>query len=332
MNKEHFVDEIIMVMARHIDKNCLEILRQTLVEKLHGVELEAPQLPATYQQSNAYLVDMFKTFKGNTCSAKTMKMYLYTLEKFQSRVNKPFLDVSAMDVEYFLSTMPGTEVTLNNYRRNLSAFYTWLRKKHIVNINPVEDIEAYKEVKKPIDHMKQEELEQLKEGCTDKRDRALIEFLRCTGVRVGELISVKISDIDFKEGKVLVYGEKTKKYRYVYLDAVAQNYILKYIEERGLDTKSNEPLIASERGGGHISDSAIRAILNRIQKDSKLDINVYPHLFRKTVASMIVRRGGTVIDAGDYLGHEDTTVAGKHYAFKGEDHIYKIFEKYVAIA
>lgn len=69
--------------------------------------------------------------------------------------------------------------------------------------------------------------------------------------------------------------------------------------------------------------------LNNLRR-SGLNRRVYPHLFRKTTATNIVRRGGSVHDAGEYLGHKDSSTAGKHYSFIGSEHTIDIFKKYVA--
>jgi site-specific recombinase XerD len=79
-----------------------------------------------------------------------------------------------------------------------------------------------------------------------------------------------------------------------------------------------------------MSDEAVRASLKRIKNNAKIDRRIYPHLFRKTTATNIVKRGGSVHDAGEYLGHKYQSVTGKHYNYIGEEHTRNIFEKYVA--
>lgn len=198
------------------------------------------------------------------------------------------------------------------------------QKKFIAD-NPVDEVEAYKEIQKPIDHLEAVEKEQLKTGCSCLRDRALIEFLRCTAVRVGELISIKVSDVDFKSGKVIVYGEKTKKYRTVYIDDVAKRYLAEYLENR-------EPsifLFSNSKNGGSLSISAITKSLHKIGKQAGLNRRIYTHLFRHTVATDIVRKGGSMSDAGEYLGHTEQSVTGRHYTFIDDNHKEKIFVKYV---
>ena len=237
-----------------------------------------------------------------------------------------------MDVELFLDNIAKTNdaVSVNNHRRNLSAFYTWMRKSHIILENPCESVEPFKEITKPIDHMLPEEFEQLKSGCKHKRDRAMIEFLRCTAMRVGEVVNVKISDINRRDGKIQIYGNKNRTYRPVCLDSVAIKYIADYIFSRGLNLNSNEYLFTSIRGNVPLQIGGIRCAVIAIAKRANVDRRIYPHLFRKTTASNIVKRGGSMHDAGEYLGHKDRSTAGKHYAFISEEHTIDIFNKYDA--
>ena len=242
-----------------------------------------------------------------------------------------------MDIELFLDNIANTNdaVSINNHRRNISAFYTWMRKSHMILENPCEAIEPYKEIHKPIDHMLPEEFEQLKFGCKHKRDRAMIEFMRCTAMRVGEIVNVKISDINWKDGKIQIYGCKNRTYRPVCLDSVAIKYITEYIFSRNIPLNSNEYLFISVRNGtdktNAMTTGGIRGAIKTIKKRSQLDRRVYPHLFRKTTASNIVKRGGSVHDAGEYLGHKDRSTAGQHYAYISESHTIDIFNKYVAL-
>ena len=104
-----------------------------------------------------------------------------------------------------LISRDNSETSLDGQRRCLSAFFTWMRKLHLITENPCDEIEPYKIVEKPIDHMQPEEVEQLKTGCRTKRDRAMIEFLRSTAVRVGEAAQIRICDIDWRTGEVCIY-------------------------------------------------------------------------------------------------------------------------------
>ena len=150
----------------------------------------------------------------------------------------------------------------------------------------------------------------------------------------GEIINVKISDINWKDGKLQIYGNKNRTYRPVCLDSVAIKYITEYIFSRNIGLNSKEYLFTSLRGknkGEPLQIGGIRSAVVTIAKRADIERRVYPHLFRKTTASNIVKRGGSMHDAGEYLGHKDRSTAGQHYAFVSEEHTVEIFNKYVAM-
>lgn len=331
MTKEQLRDDILCAMKDFINPTAWGILKDVLVEKFQSITIEEPQMLATTENNNEYFIKMFNTFKGSRLSAKSMKFYNYTLKKFCEMIPKSLAEVTANDIDFFLMNLDCSEVTLNNYRRNLSAFFSWMVKKRIIIFNPCNEVEPYKEIKKPIDHLSPEEYEQIREGCKNTRERAMVEYMRCTAERVGEIINTKVSDVDFNTGVVLAYGEKTRQYRYVCLDGVALGYLRKYIAERGINIDSEEPLFVSRMTQKALTADGIRAVLNGIKIRANMKRRIYPHLFRKTCATTIVRRGGTVEDASDYLGHAPQSVTEKNYTAKDEKRIFKIFDQYVAI-
>ncbi len=151
-------------------------------------------------------------------------------------------------------------------------------------------------------------------------------------MRVGELEHVKVSDVDWKTGKIDIYGEKTRTFRVAYLDAVALKFLSDYMAERNVPYNCAQALFTTLKGDKAIplSSSAIRGAIGAIRNRADLNRRVYPHLFRKMCATNIIRRGGSIHDAGEYLGHKDRSTAGRHYAYVGTDHVHDIFKRYVA--
>lgn len=333
--KDRVRNDVLLKMQYHLDSVQMDILGNVLVQVLAGVEVvEMQTLPATVDNTNDYILQLFQLRKATKLSPRTVEQYFDSVRRLICSANKPLTKITSMDVELFLNSIKGENnpTSLNNQRRNLSAFFNWMRKNKLIVDNPCDGVEPYKEIQKPIDHMEPEEAEQLKDGCKHPRDRALIEFLRSTAVRVGECVRVNICDIDWRTGEVQVYGEKTRAFRPVFLDSVALKYIGVYVESRGLSPNSKEPLFASVKEGQHarLSTSGIRSTLKTIKNRAELERRVYPHLFRKTTATNIRKRGGSTTEAGDYLGHVDKTTAGKHYAAKSNEQIYDIFKQRVA--
>lgn len=334
--KEKVRNDVLLQMRNHVDFQELNILENVLTKVLAGVEvIEMETLPATTEDSNAYIWELFMLKKAPKLSVRTVERYRDVLRHFADHSHKPFVKVTSMDVELYLAAIrkDNADVSLDGQRRCLSAFFTWMRKSHLIVENPCDAIEPYKIVEKPIDHMEPEEMEQLKTGCRTKRDRALIEFLRSTAVRVGEAEQVRVCDVDWRTGEVNTYGEKGRRYRTACLDSVALKYLSDYVESRHIPYSSTEPLFTCTRGNIHkgLTRASIRSTVDTIRERAGIERRVYPHLFRKTTATNIIKRGGSVHDAGEYLGHKERSTAGRYYTYMGKDHTMEIFKKYVAI-
>ncbi len=332
--KERVRNDILVGMKMYLDSCTMAILDAVIVKAVQNVEMtETTTLPATLDDTNQYIMNLFNTKKAPKLSPKTVAFYRSTLNEFMTLINKPLSKISQSDIEYYLLAKKpsNTNASLNNLRRNLSAFFTWMRKEKIISENPCDGIEAYVIIEKPIDHMEATDMEQLKNGCTHVRDRALIEFMRSTAMRRGEVPLVKICDIDFRSGKLVIFGEKTQKYRTVFLDDVAIHYIQEYLKYRGVTENSREPLFTHLRGDKTkvLDVDGVYTSIKDIARRAGMDRRVYPHLFRKTTATNICKRGGSEDAAGEYLGHAPRNVTGRHYTYKGDRYIEQIFHNYV---
>lgn len=332
--KERVRNDILVGMRMHLDTCTMAILDAVIVKAVQNVEMtEATTLPATCDDTNQYIIQLFDTKKAPKLSPMTVEYYKMTLNEFITLINKPLNKVSESDIEYYLlAKRPNnTNASLNNLRRNLSAFFTWMRKEKLIGENPCDGVEPYQVAEKPIDHMEATDVEKLKLGCKYRRDRALIEFMRSTAMRRGEVPAVKICDIDFRSGKLVIFGEKNQKYRTVFLDDVAIHYVQEYLKERKVSEVSREPLFTHVRGDKTkaLDADGVYASIKDIAERAGMDRRVYPHLFRKTTATNICKRGGSVDAAGEYLGHAPKNVTDRHYTYKGDRYVEQIFHNFV---
>lgn len=334
--KETIKNNILVAMNVYLDSVTMQILETVISKSLFGFEIMAAgQLPATVDNTNEYVIDLFRVKNESRLSKRTIHYYLSTVTSFIDFCNKPLTVVEENDVEnylYYKRQQGNQNTSLNNLKRNLSAFFAWMRKNKLRLDNPAEGVDSFKVEDKPIDHMEPEEYEQLKSGCRYKRDRAILEYMRCTASRRGEVPSVRVCDIDWQTGKIVVNGHKTHTYRPVCIDSVAMKYIEDYLRERGISLNSTEPLFTYVRGDRTkgLSEDGLYSSVKAIAKRANMDRRVYPHLFRKTTATAIVKRGGSEEAAGEYLGHKPRTVTGKHYSYKSEEHTLRIFQDFVA--
>lgn len=349
--KEILRDNILMQMRQHLDTVTLDILNQVLVQAMFNIQIVAMEtLPATLENSNEYIMELFRARKGPKLSKKTVNYYMESIQHLCDFCKKSLLRMESMDIENYLNfyhRKGNGAVAVNNERRNISAVYTWMRKSKLVTENPCENIEKYVEIEKPIDHLEDWEMEMLRDACKKKvvnkvtnieeyremlRDRAMLEFLRSTAVRVGECVSVNISDINWNTGGVLVYGEKGRAYRTVYLDDVAKYHVKKYIDSR---KDRNQALFVSVKGKHErMQTCGIRSAVATIGRRAGIVRKVYPHLFRKTTATNMAKRGCQREMIAFYLEHKNgnTNTLNKHYAATSSEQIAQAFWQYGAAA
>lgn len=352
--KEVFRNTILIKMNPLLDAMVMEVLNQTIIEALYNVDVvEMQTLPATREDTNEYIVELFKLRKAPKLSEKSVTFYLDTVRSFTDFINKSLIDVTDMDVEMYLrhyqrngnNGKGNTPTTVNNALKVLRAFFIWMRKTNLITINPCESIESYKQIEKPVEYLEEWEFEALRDACKKNqmaagrngyreclRDRAMLEVLRSTAVRVGEFISIDRNNIDWGNGNVIVYGEKTRKYRTVCLDDTAKYYLKKYECSR---TDTNPALFVSIKAPfERLHKSGVRVALKEIGKRADLERRIYPHLFRKTTATNMVRKGCPRDLVAFYLGHADgnTKTLNKHYAATDLAQITQAFWQYGAAA
>ena len=331
--KDQLINDVLISMRVHLTAQMMTILQEVLIQAIYGVVIVEEQTAlATRDMTNEYIIELFQTKKAPKLSETTAEQYLRHIKALLDVVQKPLTQIKETDVEYFLMKYKkrgNINRTVNNCKRFISAFFTWMRKAKLITENPCENLDKYKETAKPIEHLEPEQWERLKTGCRSTRDRALLEFLRCTAMRDGEVPAVRVCDVDWYDGKLVIFGHKSDRYRLVCIDRVAKEFLLKYLEERGVNQNSREPLFAS-KGGKALSRSGIYGAVKRIAERAHMDVVVYPHLIRKTTATNIIKRGGSSEEAGDYLGHVDKNTASQFYTYKSDDYILNIFRSHVA--
>lgn len=333
--KEQVKSNIMMSMRIHLDPVTMDVLESVLVKEFCAIDfVEMETLPATAMDINEYIIQLYIDKRTSKIAKSTVEYYVNTVRQLIDYTNKPLIKTDQNDIELYLHALKqngNSNTSLNNRRRNLSAFFTWMRKHKLISDNPVDAIEPYPVPRKQIESMESEEVELLKEACRDNRERALIEVLRCTACRVGEIPYIRLCDINWNNGQIEIFGEKTNEYRLVLLDEIALQYIDFYLQDRGVKKDSKEALFTHIRGDKTktLSADGIYYCVKKLAARSKVEKNIYPHLWRKTCATKIVERGGSDEQAGAYLGHAPRSVTGQYYINKGPGHVVDIFNKYV---
>lgn len=278
---------------------------------------------------NHRLVNSFiSSKKVEGCSERTTKYYEETIIRFIDDSNKFIKNIETDDIRNYLSQYKEKSdcgsTTIDNIRRILSSFFSWLEDEDYIVKSPVRRIHKIKTAQLVKDTLSDENIEQLRDNCENIRDLSLIELLISTGMRVGEIVNINKKDINFEDRSCIVLG-KGNKQREVYFDAKTKIHLLEYLGKRDDD---NEALFVSLRKPyQRLSISGIELIVRNLGIDSNI-ANVHPHKFRRTLATMAIDKGMPVEQVQKLLGHVkiETTM---HYAMVNQNNVKISHRKYI---
>ena len=316
-----------------IEQGMLGILNNEQLAKLHEV-LEASFALLTKdsgdtQQSNDELLKLFLSAKQvEGCSEKTLKYYRTTLSKMITKINKSIRQVETNDIRSYISNYENIsnagKVTLDNIRRIISSFFAWLEDENYIVKSPARRIHKIRTGKTVKDVYSDEELEQMRDSCTNSRDLAIIDILASTGIRVGELVNLNITDVDFEKRECVVLG-KGNKQRKVYFDARTKIHLYEYVANRHDET--NALFVSLNNPHNRLSIRGIETILHKIGSNLK-STKVHPHKFRRTLATKAIDKGMPIEQVQVLLGHSqiDTTL---RYAMVNQNNVKASHHKYI---
>lgn len=260
-------------------------------------------------------------------SEKTIRQYMRSIRKLSDAIQRPFTEMGAYDVRFFLATEKDrgvSNVTLENTRLYLSAFFQWMTNEEIIPKNPVaklKPIKCPKEIKKPFSEV---EIDALRGACRTLKDRALIEILLSTGVRVSELSGMEVKDINQSTLAVHVIHGKGNKERMTYTTAVALKHLLAYLNDRrGI----SQALFCNYKNEA-LGVTGIQYILAEIGKRAGVE-NVHPHRFRRTFATGLARRGMEIQEIQKLLGHANINTTMR-YVYVDADKVQSSYRKFIA--
>ena len=217
------------------------------------------------------------------------------------------------------------KVTIDNIRRNLSSFFSWLEEEDHILKSPVKRIHKIKTKTVVKEVISDESIEILRDNCKEKRDLAIIDLLFSTGMRVGELVNLDIADIDFNERECIVYGKGDKERR-VYFDAKAKVHLKEYIDNR---TDDNEALFVTlDAPHDRLKISGVEIRLRKLGRKLALE-RIHPHKFRRSMATSAIDKGMPIEQVQKILGHSqiDTTMK---YAMVNQNNVKTAHQKYLA--
>ena len=261
-------------------------------------------------------------------SKKTLNNYLVELRIFSRFFNKPVSTINSMDIRMYMSSIGQgiQENTLNTKMTPIRIFFQWLQDEEYIISNPTKKIKHVKEPKRERDPLSDMQVETIRDSNLNKREKALFEFLLATGCRVGEIVNIKTSDIDWTRMSLLVIG-KGNKQRRIYFNERAKLSMKKYLESR---KEKSAYLFCSHRKtkGDYLglSTRAVQDEIKRIEIKSGVDKHLHPHIFRHTFATKALNSGMPLEVVQSILGHS-TVSTTQIYAKIKESNVEFMYKK-----
>ena len=321
---EDTIKYILVDMDEYLTANQSQKLQRVLTSRLTSQTKSV----SSVLNSN-YLAMFLNAKKIEGCSERTLSYYKTTVEKLLDRITDPIRKVTTDDIREYLASYQGlndcSKTTIDNIRRNISSFFTWLEEEDYIIKSPMRRIHKIKTTKTVKEVISDEEIEKMRDKCKNLRDLAIIDLLYSTGIRIGELVRLNIDDIDFEERECIVFGKGDKERR-VYFDAKTKIHLTDYINSR-FDT--NPALFVTlDAPYNRLQISGVEIRLRRLGRE--LGINkVHPHKFRRTMATRAIDKGMPIEQVQKLLGHSqiDTTM---HYAIVNQTNVKVAHRKFIA--
>lgn len=321
---EEKIVKIINEMAECLNvaqmKKLQEVLLRTFSEKETSKETT----------SNQEYLDLFldaKKIEG--CSERTIQYYRTTIEKLLTNITTPVRKTSTEEIRHYLVDYQQinncSKVTVDNIRRNISSFFSWLEEEDYILKSPMKRIHKIKTKQQVKETISDEAIEQLRDHCGCIRDLAMIDLLYSTGIRVGELVNLNISDVNFEARECVVFGKGDKERR-VYFDAKAKIHLQQYLETR----RDNNPALFVTLDAPHerLKISGVEIRMRKLGR--RLNMNrIHPHKFRRTMATRAIDKGMPIEQVQKILGHSqiDTTM---QYAIVNQINVKTSHQKFIA--
>ena len=325
--KQNLINDVMQSMLPCLNNAQLEKLQAVMQYVLFQYEITKKDENSGGSTLN--LVDLFLSAKRvEGCSEKSLKYYHTTIQAMLFAVNKDVKQIETEDIRSYLTSYQqqkqSCRVTIDNIRRILSSFFSWLEDEDHILKSPVRRIHKVKAVINIKETYSDEALEMMRDNCTESRDLAMIDMLASTGMRVGEMVLLNRNDIDFNERECVVFGKGNKE-RVVYFDARTKIHLKNYLQTR---TDDNPALFVSLKSPyNRMNIGGIETCLRRLGKQLGLQ-RVHPHKFRRTLATMAIDKGMPIEQLQQLLGHKriDTTL---QYAMVKQSNVKIAHRKYI---
>ena len=314
-------------MLPYLNNEQLQHLQETLEYCLHNAEITADDQPSRQDHTDAVAAFIAaKRIEG--CSEKTLAYYSKTISAMIEAIGKTVQQITTDDLRQYLTSYQterhSSKVTIDNIRRILASFYSWLEDEDYIIKSPVRRIHKVKTAKLVKDTYTDETLELMRDNCDSLRDLAIIDLLASSGMRIGEMVALNRDDINFNERECVVFGKGNRE-RLVYFDARTKIHLQNYLDSR---TDSNPALFVTLRTPfKRIQIGGVELRLRELGRRLSIP-KVHPHKFRRTLATSAIDKGMPIEQVQQLLGHQkiDTTM---HYAMVKQQNVKLAHRKFI---
>ena len=323
-NMEEKIVTVLNEMSEYLSISQMKKLQEVIIKTF--AENEAVKKDISNEDFLRMFLDA-KRIEG--CSERTIKYYQTTIKHLLSQTTVEVRKLTTEEMREYLSNYQKrnncSNVTIDNVRRNISSFFSWLDEEDYILKSPMKRIHKIKTKVVVKNIISDEGIEKLRDNCKEKRDLAIIDLLYSTGIRVGELVNLNIDDIDLEGRECIVYGKGDKERR-VYFDAKTKVHLKSYIESR---VDKNEALFVTlDAPYNRLKISGVEIRLRNIGRSLNIE-RIHPHKFRRTMATRAIDKGMPIEQVQKLLGHSqiDTTM---QYAMVNQNNVKTSHQKYIA--
>ena len=323
-NMEEKIVTVLNEMSEYLSISQMKKLQEVIIKTF--AENEAVKKDISNEDFLRMFLDA-KRIEG--CSERTIKYYQTTIKHLLSQTTVEVRKLTTEEMREYLSNYQKrnncSNVTIDNVRRNISSFFSWLEEEDYILKSPMKRIHKIKTKVVVKNIISDEGIEKLRDNCKEKRDLAIIDLLYSTGIRVGELVNLNIDDIDLEGRECIVYGKGDKERR-VYFDAKTKVHLKSYIESR---VDKNEALFVTlDAPYNRLKISGVEIRLRNIGRSLNIE-RIHPHKFRRTMATRAIDKGMPIEQVQKLLGHSqiDTTM---QYAMVNQNNVKTSHQKYIA--
>ena len=309
-----------------------EFLNISQMKKLQEVLLQHLAENAKKQddiENEEYLRLFLEAKKIEGCSERTLKYYRVTVEHMLRHILTPIRKMTTEEIRTYLVEYQKInncgKVTIDNVRRNMSSFFSWLEEEDYILKSPMKRIHKIKTKTVVKSTISDEDIEKLRDQCTETRDLAMIDLLYSTGIRVGELVNLNISDVDLEQRECIVYGKGDKERR-VYFDAKAKIHLQNYLDSR--EDVNPALFVTLDAPHERLQISGVEIRVRKLGRRLGLE-RIHPHKFRRTMATRAIDKGMPIEQVQKILGHSkiDTTM---QYAIVNQTNVKISHQKFIA--